>query len=90
MCYNLRMVLQLPLTPEVEAKLKAKADAAGVDLTTFAARALEREARRPSLDEVLAPVRAEFEASGMTEQELIDFLEEVKHEWRAEQLRGRA
>ena len=78
------MVLTIPISPETEAKLKMKAAAAGVDLTTFAARTLERVASRPSLEEVLAPLRSEFEASGMSEEELIDLLETAKHEMRAE------
>jgi hypothetical protein len=81
------MVLQLPISPDVEAKLRAKAAAAGVDLDTYVARTLEMEAQRPAIDAVLAPVRAGFEASGMTEDELTDLLEEAKHELRSERRR---
>jgi hypothetical protein len=76
------MVLKIPVTPDTEAKLKAKAAVAGVDVETFAAKALERFASRPPLDLVLAPLRAEFEASGMTEEELTQLLEDVKHDTR--------
>ena len=79
------MVLSLSISPEAEAKLKAKAAAAGVDLNTFASKSLERIATRPSLDEVLAPLRAEFDQSGMTEEELVNLLEQTKHEVRAEE-----
>ena len=78
------MVLNVPITPETEAKLKAKAASAGVDVQTYAARTLERIAARPPLDDVLAPLRAEFDASGMTEAELTDLLESAKHEMRLE------
>ena len=71
-------------TPEAEVKLRAKAELVGQALTDYAADVLERAARLPSLDEILAPVRAEFEASGMSEDELADYLEEVKHEARQE------
>jgi len=81
------MVLNVPISPDVEAKLKAKAAEAGVDVRTFVALTLERAASRPSTDEILAPLRAEFEASGMGEAELIELLETAKHEMRAE---GRA
>jgi hypothetical protein len=37
-----------------------------------------------TLDEVLAPLREEFERSGMTEEELKDFFTEVRDEVRAE------
>jgi hypothetical protein len=79
------MVLSLSISPEAEAKLKAKAAAAGVDVATYAAKTLERVATRPSLDEVLAPLRADFDRSGMTEDGLTELLEQVKHEARADQ-----
>ena len=74
------MALLVPFSPEAQAKLTAKAAAAGVDVTTFAVKTLERAAFRPSLDEVLAPLRQEFEESGMTEDELTDLLEQAKHQ----------
>jgi hypothetical protein len=79
------MVLNLSISSEAETKLKAKSAAAGVDMTTYATKALERVATRPSLDEVLAPLRAESDRSGMSEEELTEFLEQAKHEARAEQ-----
>jgi pantoate kinase len=84
------MVLQVPISPETEAKLKAKAAVAGVDVPTFAARALERVVSKPSLEEVLAPLREEFERTGMSEDELVDLLEAAKHEMRAERRARRA
>jgi hypothetical protein len=84
------MTLLVPISPEAQAKLTAKAAASGVDVTTFAAKTLERAAFRPTLDEVLAPLRQEFEESGMTEDELTDLLEQTKHEARAERLANKA
>lgn len=78
------MVLSIPITAETETKLRAKAAVAGVDVQTFAARTLERVASRPALDDSLAPLRAEFDATGMTEEELVELLEIAKHEVRAE------
>jgi hypothetical protein len=40
------------------------------------------------LDEVLAPVREEFERSGMTEDELTQFLTEVRDEVRRDKRQG--
>ena len=77
------MVLTIPVTPEVEAKLRAQADRAGVDVETYAARTLEKAASRPSLDEVLAPLRKEFDATGMGDDELAELLEDAKHDMRA-------
>ena len=79
------MVLSLSISQEAEEKLEARARAAGVDIATYAAKALERVATRPTLDEVLAPLRSEFERSGMSEEELTEFLERAKHEARAEE-----
>ena len=84
------MVLHVPISSETEAKLKAKAAVAGMDLSTFAARTLERAASKPSLEEVLAPLREEFKRSGMSEDELVDLLEKAKHEARTERRARRA
>ncbi len=84
------MVLSVSISPEAEAKLKAKAAAAGVDVESYASRTLERLVSRPSLEEVLAPLRAEFDESGMTEDELAEFLEQAKHKARAERRARRA
>ena len=80
----MHMTLTVTISTEAEAKLNAKAAAAGVDVATFAANTLERVASKPTLDEVLAPLRDEFDRSGMTEDELTDLLEQAKHEARAE------
>ena len=77
------MVLSIPLTPEVEAKLRAQAQRIGVDVQTLATRTLERLALRSPLDDVLAPLRAEFDATGMTDDALSDLLEDAKHDMRA-------
>jgi len=71
--------------------LKAKAAAAGVDVETYAARQLELMASRPkSLKEISGPIAEEFARSGMTEDELSDFLEAEKHAMRAERRKKQA
>ncbi len=45
---------------------------------------LKRADSQPSLEEILAPLRNEFDRSGMTEDELTQLLEQAKHEARAE------
>lgn len=83
------MTLSISISPEAEAKLKAKAEAAGVDVATYAARQLERMAASPpSLAEISGPVAKAFAESGMTEDQLADFLEEEKHAMRAERRAG--
>lgn len=79
------MVLSLSISPEAEAKLRAKAAAAGVDVETYAARHLELLATPPkSLQEISGPIANAFSRSGMTEDDLADFLEAEKHALRAE------
>ncbi|MEX2213161.1 MAG: hypothetical protein WD768_03470 [Phycisphaeraceae bacterium] len=78
------MVLNISISPEAEARLRTLARTEGLDVNTFAARELERWIARPSLEEVLAPLRAEVAASGLSDDELTELLEEAKHEARAE------
>ena len=79
------MSITISVSPIAEAKLKARAAAAGVDLETYAARYLEFMASPPrSLKELSGSVADSFARSGMTEDELADFLEEEKHAMRAE------
>ena len=79
------MVLSLTISAEAEAKLKAKAAAAGVDVETYAARYLELMATpAKSLKEISGTIAENFAKSGMTEDELSDFLEAEKHAMRAE------
>ena len=79
------MVLSLSISPAAEARLRAKAAPAGVDVETYAIRHLELMAATPrSLKEISGPIAEAFARSGMTEDELSDFLEAEKHAMRAE------
>ena len=79
------MVLNISISPEAEATLRAKAAAAGVDVATYAARHLELMAASPrSLKEISGPIGEAFAQSGMTEDELAEFLEQEKHSMRAQ------
>ena len=85
------MVLSLSISAEAEAQLKEKAAAAGVDVETYAVRQLELLARPPrSLKEISGPIGEAFARSGMTEEELSQFLEAEKHAMRAERRAKRA
>ena len=77
------MSISIPLSPEAEAKLREKAAAVGEDITAYAAGVLERSAKQPvSLEEISGPIAEQFQQSGMTEDELSQFLEDAKHEMR--------
>ena len=83
------MVLSLSISAEAEAKLKAKAAAAGVDVATYAARYLELIASPSrSLKDISGPIAEQFARSGMSEEELSDFLEAEKHAMRREKRAG--
>ena len=84
------MTLTLDLADNDAQRLAEKARAAGIDVQTYVERLVRAAATSPPLDEVLRPVREEFHASGMSEDELGDLLEEAKHEMRREHEPGKS
>ena len=82
------MTLSISLDPDVETKLLARAAAIGQAPDVYASRVLTEVVQRATIDEILAPVRAEFARSGMTEDELSDLLEEARYEARAERTKA--
>ena len=53
-------------------------------MQTYVERIVRAAATSPPLDEVLRPVRDAFHASGMSDDELGELLEQAKHEMRRE------
>lgn len=78
------MTLEISLTPEAETRLRERAAAAGKHPADLARAIVERDVRRPTLEEISGPIYQEFLRSGMTDDELGDMLEEAKHAMRAE------
>lgn len=78
--------LKVRLRTETGQRLKQRAAASGKKAADYAAELIEDAVAKPSLDELLAPVRKKFARSGMTEDELSDYLEEAKHRRRAARL----
>ena len=78
------MTLTINLSAEMERMLQARASASGQKVTEFVARTLEEKLRaQPTADELLAPFRKQVEDSGMTDEQLGGFFEEVREEvWR--------
>jgi hypothetical protein len=76
------MTLMVPLSPQVEEKLRARAAAEGKDPTAYASKVLEQAVNRPSLDEILAPLRQEFADSGTTDEELVRQIIEARESYR--------
>ena len=78
-------MLSIPLSGEVEARLRARAAALGQDVVTYAAKVLERLSQPPvTLREISGPLADEFRSSGMSDEQLGDELEKAKHEMRRE------
>jgi hypothetical protein len=84
------VVLNISIPPEIEAKLRTRAQAAGKDLPAYVSGLVKQWVERPvSLEELSGPIAKAFAESGMTEDELAEFLEEEKHAMRAERNAGR-
>jgi hypothetical protein len=72
------MTLNLELDPDLEAKLRDRAAAAGKNPETFALHALAEKLREPrTFAEILDPAHKAVAASGMTDAELDAFLDKA-------------
>ncbi len=81
------MTVVLELKPEIEEALQKKARDNGFEVNVYLEKLIEKDIdRAKTLDEILAPFRREVEESGMSEEELLNFLEEVREEvWQEKQ-----
>lgn len=83
------MTVVLELKPEIEEALKKKANAKGSPLNTYVEELIQKDVDPgPSIDEILAPVRKEFEESRMTEGELNEFIDDLREKVWQERKRG--
>jgi hypothetical protein len=69
------MTITIDLPVDIETALRKKASADGQDFQFFVLETLRTKALKPSLNEILAPVRKNFADSGMTEEELDELIE---------------
>jgi len=76
------MTLVVPISPQVEAKLRERAAAEGKGPAEYASKVLEQAVARPSLDELLAPLRQQFAASGTTDEELMRQITKAREAYR--------
>jgi hypothetical protein len=81
------MTVTIRLEQPVEQRLAEKARDAGLDVETYVANVVEAHAAKPTLKELSGELYQQFVASGMTDDELGEFLEQAKHEMRAERRR---
>jgi predicted transcriptional regulator len=66
------MDVTISIPDEVAERLERRAADVGQSVPAYAARVVADTVTRPTLDEILAPVRENFARSGMTEDQLID------------------
>jgi hypothetical protein len=78
---NHDMTITIQLSDEEQLKLAERAARNGHDLADYVHLLIERDIQEPSaVDQALAPFRRQVEESGMTDDELGDFFEEVREE----------
>ena len=76
------MIITIDLSPETLHSLELRAKRVGKDVKGVVEQIVERSV--PSLREVAAPIHEEFRRSGMTQEELDEFTDELIREVRAE------
>lgn len=80
------MTITIDLPSEVETALRKKALADGKDFQIFILETLKTQALKPSLEEILAPVRQDFEERGMSEDDLNAFIDDLREKvWQEKQ-----
>jgi hypothetical protein len=72
------VALNITLPPETEARLRERAEAQGEDIASYAARLLRDAVASPSIDDLLSPFRQQVEASGMTDEQLDEFYNDLR------------
>jgi len=80
------MTITIDLPAATEARLRAQAEATGKNISTLVVEAIESRLSLAQLGlrEILAPVHADFQASGMTDTELDTLLQDSLDESRSE------
>lgn len=72
------MEITFTIPDEIAKQLFTRANKEGKDVSTFMAKVAEREAKKPTLDELLAPVRRQFAESGLSEEDLTNIVREER------------
>lgn len=67
------MTLTIPITPEIEAKLRERAAEFGRDVAEYAADLIRQGVSNRTFDELLAPIREDFARTGMSDDEIMEF-----------------
>jgi len=67
------MDMTISIPDDVAAKLEERAASAGTTAPAYTAQLIAESVNKPGIDEILAPVRADFAKTGMTEDQRLDF-----------------
>ncbi len=91
------MTITIDLPSEVESKIKTQASNDGVKVEDYVKTLIKEASDRreqiekdseKSFQEILAPIQKGFQESGMSEDEILEFFEEVREEvWQEKQNR---
>jgi hypothetical protein len=77
------MTITISLSPQQERRLAERAAQAGQEIAAYVHQLIDRDIQAENLDAILAPVRRNFEQSGMTDEDLTALVEEVREDiWR--------
>jgi hypothetical protein len=77
------MTITISLTPDQEKRLAERAARAGQEVAAYVHQLIDHDIQAENLDAILAPVRRNFEQSGMTDEDLAALVEEVREDiWR--------
>jgi hypothetical protein len=68
------MDMTISIPDDVVARLQKRAAVSGQTLPAYTAKLVADTVTKPTIDELLAPVRADFAKSGMSEDAITDFL----------------
>ena len=81
--------LTINLPKDVSLAVENKARLSGRDSAEFIEDLVTKEVNSPSLDEILAPIRNGFKESGDSEDEILEFFEEIRDEVYQEKLKAK-
>ncbi len=81
------MTVVLELNPEIEEALQNKAKAKGFEVNVYVEKLIKKDVdHSETADEILAPVRRDFDESGMSEDELNEFIDDLREKvWQEKQ-----
>lgn len=83
------MTVAVDIDPETEELLRKAATIDGVELDVYLQALIERDVRRFALDERLEPIRRNVAESGLTEEDVDEFMNDMLRQVRQERREAR-